>query len=119
MAEREIVKSTWILLLLSVQLSKAHESKGIIMKLDFPNPSRSFDESKNRVMFWGYDKTIEVSFFVELDALKKLCPDMTSVEEGFLKAFDDARTRIYEVAKKTYENGSKRSFSYVLAAEDF
>ena len=89
------------------------------MKLDFPNPSRSFDASKNRVMFWGYDKTIEISFFVELDALQRLCPDMTSVEAGFLQAFDSARTRIYEVADKIYGNGAKGSFSYILVANDF
>ena len=89
------------------------------MSLSFPNPSRSFDASKNRVVFWGYDKTMEISFFVELDALNRLCPDMGSVETGFLQAFDSARTRIYEVAEKIYKAGTKRSFSYVLAAKDF
>lgn len=89
------------------------------MSLGFPNPSRSFDASKNRVLFWGYDETIEISFFVELDALKRLCPEMSSVEAGFLQAFDSARTRIYEVAEKTYKSGAERSFSYVLAAKDF
>lgn len=39
------------------------------MKLTFPNPSRSFDESGKRVRFWGYDRAIEVSFFVEAEAL--------------------------------------------------
>ena len=89
------------------------------MKLSFPNPSHSFEASKNRVLFWGYDNTIEISFFVELDALKRLCPVMGSVEMEFLQAFDSARTRIYEVADKIYENGAKRSFAYVLAAKDF
>ena len=89
------------------------------MKLSFPNPSRSFDASKNRVLFWGYDKTVEISFFVELDALKRLCPEMSSVETGFLQAFDSARTRIYEVADKIYGSGAKRSFAYVLTAKDF
>lgn len=89
------------------------------MKLNFPNPSRSYDASKNRVLFWGYDKTIEISFFVELDALKRLCPDMGSVETGFLQAFDSARSRIYEVANKIYESSTRRAFAYVLAAKDF
>ncbi|MEJ2396510.1 MAG: DUF1488 family protein [Candidatus Thiodiazotropha sp.] len=39
------------------------------MALNFPNPSRSFDASKNRVTFWGYDSVIEISFSVEGDAL--------------------------------------------------
>lgn len=89
------------------------------MKLSFPNPSRSFDASKNRILFWGYDKTIEITFFVELDALKQLVPDMNSVESGFLKAFDAARTRIYEVAEKVYGRSGKASFAIILAAKDF
>ena len=48
------------------------------MKLVFPNPCRSFDESENRVRFWGYDRSIEVSFFVEAAALKRLCPGVGS-----------------------------------------
>ena len=87
--------------------------------LNFPNPSRSFDSVKNRVRFWGYDSALEISFFVEADALKRLCPEMSSVEAGFLKAFDAARTRIHEVANKAYERGSKGTYAYILAAEDF
>ena len=89
------------------------------MKVDFPNPSRSYDESKSRVRFWGYDKSMEISFYVEEDALKRLCPDMSSAEAGFLQAFDTARTRIYEVAEKIYKSSANRSLSYVLAAKDF
>jgi hypothetical protein len=87
--------------------------------LNFPNPSRSFDAAQNRVRFWGYDSAIEVSFFVEANALKKLCPEMSNLEAGFLKAFDAARARIQEVANKVYERGSKGSYAYILAAEDF
>jgi hypothetical protein len=89
------------------------------MKLNFPNPSRSFDATKNRVRFWGYDSAIEISFFVEGDALRKLCPEMSNVEAGFLEAFDAARKRIHEVADKVYERGSNGSYAYSLAAEDF
>jgi hypothetical protein len=89
------------------------------MKLSFPNPSRSFDAGKNRVRFWGYDNAIEVSFFVETDALKRLCPEMGSAEKGFLQAFDAERNRIHEVADKVYVRGGKRTFSYILAAKDF
>ena len=89
------------------------------MSLSFPNPSRSFDASKSRVCFWGYDRTIEVSFFVEADALKRLCPDMTGAETGFLKAFDAVRNRIHEVANKAYVGGSKGTYGYTLSADDF
>ena len=89
------------------------------MMLNFPNPSRSFDATKNRVRFWGYDSAIEVSFFVEEDALQKLCPEMNPVEAGFLDAFDAARKRIYEVADRVYRRGDRDAYAYSLMAEDF
>ena len=89
------------------------------MKLSFPNPSRSFDATRNCVQFWGYDSAIEISFFVEADALQKLSPGMGNVEGGFLKAFDAARKRIHEVADKVYARGSSGSYAYSLAVEDF
>jgi hypothetical protein len=89
------------------------------MKLSYPNPCRSFDASSNRVCFWGYDSTIEISFFVGMEALKRLCPDMSDAESGFLQAFDAALTRIHEVADKVYARSGKGSYAYTLAAEDF
>ena len=89
------------------------------MRLSFPNPSRSFDASKSRVQFWGYDNAMEVSFFVEADALKRLCPEMSSAEADFLQAFDTERNRILEVADKVYGRGGKGSYSYILAVKDF
>ena len=89
------------------------------MPLRFPNPSCSFDATKNRVDFWGYDSVIEVSFNVEADALKKLCPEMGDAEAEFLKAFDTVRKRVHEVAEKVYGRGGKNVYAYVLAAKDF
>ena len=89
------------------------------MKLSYPNPCRSFDANHRRVCFWGYDSTIEISFFVGMDALKRLCPDMSDAESGFLQAFDAALDRIHEVADKVYARGGKGSYAYILAAEDF
>jgi len=88
------------------------------MRLSFPNPSRSFDASTGRICFWGYDSTIEVSFFVGIDALKRLCPDMSGAESGFLQAFDAALNRIHKVADKVYARGGKGVYAYILAAED-
>lgn len=90
-----------------------------MMKLSFLNPSRSFDASKSRVQFWGYDSAIEISFFVETDALKQLCPEINNAEMDFLQAFDTARNRIIEVAEEIYASGKKRHFTFVLTAKDF
>ena len=89
------------------------------MRLSFPNPSRSFDVRRSRVCFWGYDSSIEISFFVEAAALKRLCPEMSDAETGFLKAFDAVRNRIHVVADKVYVRGGKRAYAHILVAEDF
>ena len=89
------------------------------MTLSFPNQSHSFDATRNRVCFWGYDGAIEISFFVKADALQKFGPEMSGAEAGFLKAFDAARERIHEVANKVYVRGHKGSYAYILAAEEF
>jgi hypothetical protein len=89
------------------------------MSLSFPNPSRSFDVTKSRVCFWGYDSAIEVSFFVEAGALKRLCPEMSGAETGFLNAFDAERNRIHEVANEVYMSGGGASYVYTLSADDF
>lgn len=88
------------------------------MRLSFPNPSRSFDATRNRVRFWGYDSAMEVTFLVEEDVLEKLCPDMSRAEVGFLDAFDAARTRIHEVAEKVYVRSRKHAYSFCLTAKD-
>lgn len=91
------------------------------MKLAFPNPNRSFDESRNQVRFWGYDRSIEVSFFVDAAALKKLCPGVGAPETGYLEAFDEVRSRIHAVADQVYIRGGhgKGAYAYVLSAADF
>lgn len=86
--------------------------------MNFPNPSRCFDESNSWVQFWGYDGAIEVNFFVEVGALRKLCPEMGDADAGFLCAFDSAREKIHQAAEKMYSRGRSRHFSYVLAAND-
>ncbi len=89
------------------------------MSLEFPNQSRSFEATKNRVRFWGYDSAIEITFFMEGDALMKLCPEADSAETGLLDAFDNALERIHQTARKVYQRGRERSCVHVLAAKDF
>lgn len=91
------------------------------MTMHFPNTSRSFDASKNRVCFWGYDKTIEVSFYVGVDALQKIRKDAGSAESELLAVFDAALDKIHQVAEKVYANSSrgKGTYTYILNAEDF
>lgn len=86
--------------------------------LRFPNPCRSFDASKKRVCFWGYESSIEVSFFIDIDALKLLSPGMSDIEAEFLRAFDAEREGIHAMANNAYMRGSRGCYSHILTAED-
>jgi hypothetical protein len=80
------------------------------MTLNFPNQSRSFDATRRAVRFWGYDSSMETSFFVTEGALKKLQPDMLLDESGMLDAFDAHRDLICAAAAKIYVRGRKGSY---------
>jgi len=88
------------------------------MTIGFPNHSRSYDAARRRIRFWGHVSALEVTFFLEEDAIFKLCPRTKNVEAGILAGFDTAWARIQEVAGKLYARGQRRAF-YVLAASDF
>ena len=85
--------------------------------LTFPNRSRSYDATRHAVRFWGYVSSMENSFFVSTEALRRIQPDMNQDETGFLQAFDNNRDRIYATAAKVYAGGSKGSYS--LTVSDF
>jgi uncharacterized protein DUF1488 len=80
------------------------------MTLKFPNDSRSFDRTRRAVRFWGYDSSMEASFFVTEAALKGLQPNMRLDGDGMLDAFDSNRDRIYAAATKVYARGRKGSY---------
>ena len=90
------------------------------MTLAFPNPSRSFDEARNAVLFFGHDGVFEIRFFVEASALAisgTALPMSGMSEAKCLSAFDAVRTSILEVAREAYSHG-RRSY-YTLTAADF
>jgi hypothetical protein len=78
--------------------------------LTFPNASRSYDAVRHAVRFWGYDSSLECSFFVTAEALKRVLPAMEEDETAMLAAFDSHRDRICASAKKLYVRGSKGSY---------
>ena len=41
-------------------------------RVTFPNQSRSYDASLRAVRFWGYDRSMENSFFVTSEALRRI-----------------------------------------------
>ncbi len=87
------------------------------MALTFPNNSRSYDEFHKCVRFWGYDGTLEIPFFVDLEALAKLQNRPQADESAILASFDRWRARIISVASSIYR--SHRRPSHRLVAADF
>ena len=85
------------------------------MALSFPNQSRSYDATRRAVRFWGNDRSMEASFFVVEDALKRIQPDMRFDEAGLLSAFDLNRQLIYATAAKVYRRGHKGSYDLLPA----
>ncbi|GGC70133.1 DUF1488 domain-containing protein [Chelatococcus reniformis] len=87
------------------------------MTLSFPNQSRSYDEGRGCVSFWGHEASFEVAFQVEMDALRRLDPAISHDEASLLSTFDGNRAKIQHVASRVYSRGRK---SYVrLSASDF
>lgn len=87
------------------------------MTLNFPNASRSYDEARNLVLFWGYDSALEICFFLDASALLKLVPETKNLDADCLEAFDAARERIFDAARKVYSR--RRRGPYFLSASDF
>ena len=87
------------------------------MTLSFPNASRSYDEARNLVRFWGYDSALEICFFLEVGALLKLMPETKSPDADCLEAFDAAREQIFDAARRVYSR--RRPGPYLLSAADF
>jgi hypothetical protein len=85
--------------------------------IEFPNQSRSYDQTRRAVRFWGHDSALEASFFIDEAALRRIQPGVLSNESGLLSAFDRNRDAICAAAAKLYVRGSR--CSYDLGAADF
>jgi len=85
------------------------------MTINFPNLSRSYDAKRGVVRFWGYDRSMESAFFLSVDALQKLQPDLRLEEDDVLRAFDSNRERIYAIAAKVYARGHRGSYDVTAA----
>ena len=80
------------------------------MTINFPNCSRSYDATRQAVRFWGYDRSMEASFFVTADALNRIQPNLRADAIDLLRAFDINRERIYSIAAKVYARGRRGSY---------
>lgn len=91
------------------------------MTLNFPNPCRSYDPTRDGIQFWAYDRTMEVVFLVKTGALLKIDSKSKTDEAGLLDTFDVNRERIHRLASKVYSRRQfgPHLFSFTLTASDF
>ncbi|MBZ9840963.1 DUF1488 domain-containing protein [Mesorhizobium sp. CA15] len=89
------------------------------MTLAFPNPSRSFDQTRRAVCFIGHDGMFQVRFFVEVEVLGTFgdAGGKETAEMAYLSAFDALRSSIQDAASKAYAR--ERRNSYTLTASGF
>jgi len=83
--------------------------------IEFPNHSRSYDQTRRAVRFWGHDSALEATFFIDEGALRRIQPDARPDEPGFLNAFDCNLDVICAAAAKVYVRGSRGSYDLVAA----
>jgi hypothetical protein len=83
--------------------------------INFPNRSRSYDATRQGVRFWGYDRSMEASFLLSVEALRRIAPGVQFEAADLLHAFDLNRERIYAAAARVYGRGRKGSYNLVAA----
>ena len=79
--------------------------------LNFPNLSRSYDGTRRCVRFWGHDGALEVSFFVEEEAVFRLAPETRHNETAVLASFDKHRERILKAARTLYSGRPRGTYA--------
>jgi hypothetical protein len=89
----------------------------VTVRLSFPNRARSFDSTRSGVRFWAHYSAMEVSFFIQADALRQIQPDMQWDEHGIVSVFDANRDLIENTAANVYAR-DRRGF-YELGPTDF
>ena len=94
---------------------QSQDSKTTNMAINFANQSRSYDATRRAVRFWGYDRSMESSFYVTADALLQIQPNLSPDVGGLLEAFDINRDRIYAIAAKVYARGRRGSYDLNVA----
>lgn len=88
------------------------------MTIRFPNISRFYSPTRDAIHFWGYNQSIETSFYISTAALQQLAPGTSQLEEALLAAFDRNRERIFEAATRIYGRG-RLGVAYDLNPADF
>ena len=87
----------------------------VLSMIEFPNHSRSYDQTRRVVRVWGHDSALEATFFIDEGALRRIQPGAHSDESSLLNAFDCNRDVICAAAAKVYVRGGRGSYDLVAA----
>lgn len=86
------------------------------MALNFPNPVRILDAGRSCISFWGSDTSLEITFQIEIDALRKLGAATGEDEAQMLATFDSHRDAILNAAATAYGR-CKGAYHRITAAD--
>lgn len=89
---------------------KVQEAKASSMAIKFPNQSRHYEATRHAVRFWGHDRSMESTFLVTVEALRRIQPNLRLDAADILRAFDVNRERIYAMAARAYARGRRSSY---------
>ena len=65
---------------------KSQEKTARNLAINFANRSRSYDANRRTIRFWRYDLSRESTFFVTVDALNRIQPNLRFKAIEFLPA---------------------------------
>ena len=94
---------------------QAQERVATNLAISFPNQSRSYDATRHAVRFWGYDRSMENSFYRDRGCAQANSAEFATRCGSLLRAFDINRDRIYAIAAKVYARGRRGSYDLNVA----
>lgn len=87
------------------------------MTLSFPNPTRTYDETRSLIRFIGHDGLNQILFLLPVAVFDREGVPGRRKEHDYLLAFDRLRDRILTTARQAYQ--SRRRHTIELDLSEF
>ncbi|WP_438750913.1 DUF1488 family protein [Pararhizobium sp. O133] len=86
------------------------------MTLSFPNPTRTYDETRGLIRFIGHDGLNQVLFLLPVAVFDREGAPGRRKERDYLLAFDRLRERILTTARQAYQSRRRQTIELDLSA---
>ncbi|MDZ7875143.1 MAG: DUF1488 family protein [Rhizobium sp.] len=86
------------------------------MTLSFPNPTRTYDETRGLIRFVGHDGLNQVLFLLPVALFDREGATSRRKERDYLLAFDRLRERILTTARQAYQSRRRHTIELDLSA---